>query len=110
MKNYIGLLLSLCFLSSCHSSEKSTSFYSQQQYRHPLFKGGYEIIRFKPNGKVYVELLENGMTVKANGDYQRDRNQVKLSLLTGPRRNISFWQLPSNELLDSDKNNRWENF
>ncbi|RYE15725.1 MAG: hypothetical protein EOP45_18245 [Sphingobacteriaceae bacterium] len=110
MKYYVSLLVSLCFLSSCHSSEKGTSFHSQKQYRHRLFKGGYETIRFKPDGKVYVELLENGTTVKANGDYQRDKSQIKLTLLTGPRRNISFWQLPSNELLDSDKNNRWEIF
>lgn len=104
----IGLWL--LSLSGCHRKNPESTFDSNRQYRHGLFRGGYETIKFKSNGKVYAELLENGMTVKANGNYEREKNQIKLALLTGPRRNISFWQLPSNELLDSDKNNRWENF
>ncbi|WP_461073351.1 hypothetical protein [Spirosoma horti] len=99
----------LLSLSGCQRKNPESTFDSDRQYRHALFKGGYETIMFKPNGSVFVKMLINGVDVIANGNYERGKF-IKVKLPDGPQRNLVFLETPDKKLISFDTNHRWERF
>lgn len=101
----IGLL----GLAGCRHKHPEATFDSNRQYRHALYRGGYETIKFKPDGSVFVKMLVNGVDVIANGEYERDK-VITVKLPTGPKRSLVFIETPDRKLLSFDTNHRWGRF
>jgi len=96
-------------LSSCQNQNQKPTFSSEQQYRHALYRGGYETIKFKPDGSVFVKMLVNGVDVIANGKYERDK-LITIKLPTNPKRNLVFMETPDKKLLSFETNHHWQKF
>lgn len=96
-------------LSSCQNKRQEATFSSEQQYRHALYRGGYDTIKFKPDGSVFVKMLVNGVDVIANGKYKRNK-LITIELPIGPERSMVFVETPDKKLLSFDTSQRWEKF
>jgi hypothetical protein len=116
MKKWMMLpaLAVLSGLSGCQTKDTGFAFTTQHQYRHRLFTGGYEFIKFKPDGTVYAEIRQEGINVKTNGTYALFKTQhgpfyrVNVDLKSGPRRTIEFSGIPDNTLVDEQKSQAWK--
>ncbi|QKZ12474.1 hypothetical protein [Spirosoma sp. KUDC1026] len=110
----VPALAFLSGLSGCQHKDTGFAFTTQHQYRHRLFTGGYEFIKFKPDGTVYVEMRHDGINVRTNGTYALFKTQhgpfyrVNVALESGPRRNIEFSGIPDNTLVDDQKSQAWK--
>jgi uncharacterized protein (DUF2147 family) len=99
-------------LSGCQHKDTGFAFTSQRQYRHHLFTGGYEFIKFKPDGTVYAEIRHQGINAKTNGKYYcRSHGQlydIYVSLDEGPRRTMTFSGMLQNVISDGQKSQTWK--
>lgn len=99
-------------LSGCQTKDTGFAFTTQHQYRHRLFTGGYEFIKFKPDGTVYAEIRQEGINVKTNGEYYCQSHgqfyDILVSLDKGPRRTIKFSGFPYSALHDHEKSQIWK--
>jgi hypothetical protein len=110
MRNLIvtGVLL-ITILSACTKDKHAEApFASELKFRHPLYKGGFETIKFKPNGQVYAEMLVNGEEVKANGSYKiKDKRRIEVALSTGPYQKIHFFKIADEIMVESSRTFEW---
>jgi hypothetical protein len=115
MKKWLILLPVLAILlgsHGCRHKDTGFAFTSQRQYRHRLFAGGYELIKFKPDGRVYAEIRQDGINVKSNGKYYCQLHgpvhDICVSLDEGPRRTIMFSGMLNDILIDGTKSQTWK--
>jgi len=109
----IPVLAIMSGLSGCQHKDTGFAFTSQRQYRHHLFTGGYEFIKFKPDGTVYAEIRHQGINAKTNGEYYyrvdgHGAYNIYVSLENGPRRIIKFSRVPHFLLHDWEKGQTWK--
>ncbi|WP_345245606.1 hypothetical protein [Nibrella saemangeumensis] len=112
MRTLLATSVILTILGGCTNDKNDyPPFTSERQYRHALYKGGYETIKFKPNGQVYAKMLVNGTEVEANGNYRiRKKHYIDVALASGPYRKIHFINPIEEELIESNRSFRWTNY
>ncbi|GAB3763841.1 hypothetical protein [Spirosoma pomorum] len=115
MKKWTTLLPVLVVLFGsygCRHKDTGFAFTSQRQYNHRLFTGGYEFIKFKPDGTVYAEVRQDGINVKTSGKYycqlRGPVHDIYVSLDEGPRRTIKFSGMLYNMITDDSKSQTWK--